>query len=191
MILLYHWRALRCLNSALSFVEPAIRGLLHIDLSLGSAAAIAELRIAWVDGNINRTVVKRGYPLTEDEEYIRLVLRYFIPGEKNGLVRSSVACSLSRGNWQNDEEIELIVPPDVDIGDEYSFKLKALILWSKLLIPRVPRRFDRKNWTGGEEAIGDVALPLSYHSSFKFAYKLMCERLVKTKHAAKGVGGLS
>ena len=175
---LAHVRWTVCCNSALSFQEDTIRGLIHIGCSLEPGHAIHELRRSWIDANKPpRTRLYRGYPTAQNDDYIKACLRWFIPGNKNSLLRSSLFLSLSRGSWSNTDHIELIVPPDQHIPDEFQYIMSCLMQYSRLLFPRRPRKYDRHNWVGKKEPVCDVGLPESFHGSFSRGYQELCRRL--------------
>ena len=178
-----------CMNAVMSIVEPTIKTLIHIDLSLVFGNAMNEFRRAWLDANVERTDIVIGTPDEVHLRYIRACLRWFVPGSQNQLARSIYFAQVSHGDWSNHTRIQLVVCRAVydTIVDERQFKRASLRNTLRVLLPRKPRMYDRKSWTKKEESMCDIGLIQSYHGSFTPGYVLMCSRLSK-KSAVVAVG---
>ena len=73
------------------------------------------------------------------------------------MLRSVVLRMLPQGNWLDHSEIQIIVEPG-SVYDEATLKEFVLKNMELALLPRKPRMYSRKNWTGQEDAICDIAL---------------------------------
>ena len=163
-----------------------MKTLLHLGLALDYASSVKEFRRSWVDAIKPKTTVQEGFPLQHYDDYIAIVLRWFVPGNQNRLLRKTLAVSLPRTDWTNQEEIALIVAPGTKIAHMDTFIDNALNAWATVLIPRKLRILSRKGWLGKTLPMCGFGLLDAFHGSLRPAFLLMSQRMGKSKKKAGG-----
>lgn len=164
-------------------VEGAVRGMLHLALSLSTAGVMAEFRDCLRVVVRDRIVVRVGAPSEEAVAFRKLALRAFIPGGGNATLRHSLLHFLPNGDWRDHKRVVVFSPPGAaeDRGETAARVANSLVA---ALAHRRFRIYARSKWTGAEEAICDLGIVHFCHGLLAPTFALWCSRLSRRRSQA-------